>query len=185
MSVNVSAKQFTQPDLFEEIGAVLHETGIQPSTLELEITESVAMEDAEKTSDILSRLKSFGVRLAIDDFGTGYSSLNYLRRLPFDTLKIDRSFILNIGNDSDNCEILKVIVMLARNLALDVVAEGLETAEQVRHLQSLNCEFGQGYIFSKPKDEESIGRFLADQREVTGNLVESILVDVPDRPRIR
>jgi len=176
ISVNISAKQFTQSNLAEEIQLVLEQTGLPPSSLELEITETVAMEDTERATNILSRLKALGVRLAIDDFGTGYSSLNYLRRLPFDTLKIDRSFISNMGGGNDSRDIVAIIVMLARNLGLHAVAEGLETAEHVNHLQELNCEFGQGYFFSKPTDEETMGKLLLGSRHGEGNFVGSALV---------
>jgi len=177
MSVNISAKQFAKSDLAEEIRLVLEQTGIPSSSLELEITETVAMGDAERTIKTLSRLKSLGVRLAIDDFGTGYSSLNYLRRLPFDTLKIDRSFVFNIGSGNDSHDMVAIIVMLARNLGLRVVAEGLETAEHVNHLQKLNCEFGQGYFFSKPTDEETMGELLLGSRYSEGNFVGQALVN--------
>jgi len=176
ISVNISAKQFAQSNLVDEIRLVLEQTGLPPSSLELEITETVAMEDTESTSNILSRLKTLGVRLAIDDFGTGYSSLSYLRRLPLDTLKIDRSFISNMGGGNDSRDIVAIIVMLARNLGLHVVAEGLETAEHLNHLQELNCEFGQGYFFSKPTNEETMGKLLLDSRHGEGNSVGTVLV---------
>jgi predicted signal transduction protein with EAL and GGDEF domain/sensor domain CHASE-containing protein len=177
ISVNISGKQFANSDLAEEIRLVLEQTGIPPASLELEITETVAMGDAEKTIKTLSRLKALGVRLAIDDFGTGYSSLNYLRRLPFDTLKIDRSFVFNIGAENDSHDMVAIIVMLARNLGLRVVAEGLETAQHVNHLQKLNCEFGQGYFFSKPTDEETMDKLLLGSRHSEGNFVRSALVN--------
>jgi predicted signal transduction protein with EAL and GGDEF domain len=164
ISVNISPKQFAQPDLLNEISSVLQETGLDPSSLKLEITENVAMGDAEKARGILSQLKTRGVRLSIDDFGTGYSSLNYLRRFPVDTVKIDRSFVSNMDND-DNREIVRIIIMLASNLGLDVVAEGTETAAQVNDLKSLNCEFGQGYFFSKPVDSETIRKLLGNTAE--------------------
>ena len=134
------------------------------------------MEDTERATDILSRLKALGIRLAIDDFGTGYSSLSYLRRLPFDTLKIDRSFISNMAGGTDSRDIVAIIVMLAGNLGLHVVAEGVETAEHVNHLQELNCEFGQGYFFSKPTDEETILKLLLGSRNGEGNFFGSALV---------
>jgi len=175
ISVNISAKQFAQSNLVDEIRSVLEKTGLPPSSLELEITETVAMEDTERTTDVLSRLKALGVRLAIDDFGTGYSSLNYLRRLPFDTLKIDRSFIFNMNNGDESRDIVGIILMLARNLGLHVVAEGLETAEHVNQLQELNCESGQGYFFSKPTDEETMDKLLLGGRHGDGNFVGLVL----------
>lgn len=176
INVNISGKQFAQSNLADEIRLVLEQAGLSPSSLELEITETVAMEDTERTIDVLSRLKALGVRLAIDDFGTGYSSLNYLRHLPFDTLKIDRSFIFNMNSRDDSRDIVAIIVMLARNLGLHTVAEGLETAEHVNHLQELNCEFGQGYFFSKPKDEETMGKLLLGSRHGKANFVGEALV---------
>jgi predicted signal transduction protein with EAL and GGDEF domain len=176
MSVNISARQFAQSNLTEDIRSVLEESKLPAPSLELEITETVAMGDTERTHNILSSLKNLGVRLAIDDFGTGYSSLNYLRRLPFDTLKIDRSFISGIGGGTDSQDIVGIIVMLARNLHLRVVAEGLETAEHVSHLQKLHCESGQGYFFSKPGDEQTIGELLVGSRQNQANFIEQALV---------
>ena len=123
ISVNISPKQFAQPDLVSEISSVLRHTGLDPSYLNLEITESVAIADEGKAQDILSQLKALGVRFSIDDFGTGYSSLNYLRRFRVDTVKIDRSFVSNMDS-KDNREIVRIIITLAASLGLDVVAEG-------------------------------------------------------------
>jgi predicted signal transduction protein with EAL and GGDEF domain/sensor domain CHASE-containing protein len=165
ISVNISPKQFAQPDLVDEIGSVLRQTGLDPSCLNLEITENVAIGDEERTQDILSQLKKLGVRLSIDDFGTGYSSLNYLRRFPVDTVKIDRSFVSNMDK-KDNREIVRIIIVLAASLGLDVVAEGAETAAQVNDLKNLNCEFGQGYFFSKPVDSDTMKRLLGSSDKV-------------------
>ena len=164
ISVNVSPKQFTQPNMASDVLSVLEQTHLDPSCLNLELTETMAMFDAEKTRNVLSELKALGVRLSIDDFGTGYSSLNYLRRFPVDTLKIDRSFVSNMDID-DNRKIVATMVMLAHNLGLHVVAEGTETEDQLRQLKELGCEFAQGYLFSKPLEAEEAEQFM-----VTGML---------------
>lgn len=150
ISVNLSGKQFAQPDLVEQVKAVLADTGIDPRGLKLEITESVVMENIETTTALLWKLRELGLRLSIDDFGTGYSSLSYLHRFPIDTLKIDRSFVSRMVDNNENMEIVRTIVMLAKNLGMDVVAEGVETKEQLQQLRKLDCENGQGYLFSKP-----------------------------------
>jgi diguanylate cyclase (GGDEF)-like protein/PAS domain S-box-containing protein len=161
LSVNLSSRHFVQPDLYERIVEVLNETGLAPPTLQLEITESVLMENAQTIVPLLERLRELGVELAIDDFGTGYSSLSYLSRLkPIHTLKIDRSFISMGGDDHENAEIVRTIIMLARNMGKDVVAEGIETVEQLARLQTLNCTYGQGYLFSRPQDPVETERRL-------------------------
>jgi EAL domain-containing protein (putative c-di-GMP-specific phosphodiesterase class I) len=130
--------------------------------LQLEIVETIAMGDAEKSGQVLAKLKALGVRLSIDDFGTGYSSLSRLRRIPVDTLKIDRAFISNMDSDPENREIVRVIIMLAHNLGLKVVAEGTETEQQVNLLKELNCEMTQGYFFSRPVDDQAMSKLLAN-----------------------
>ena len=150
MTVNLSARQFAQPDLIDQVRDILTETGIDPACLKLEITESMVMDDFECAAAMLFQLRALGVRLSIDDFGTGYSSLTYLHRFPIDTLKIDRSFVACM--DKENMEIVRTILMLAENLGMDAVAEGVETQEQLTLLRSLNCQNGQGYFFSKPLD---------------------------------
>ncbi len=161
MSVNITPKEFAQPDLASEIRKCLDETGVDPRCLQLEIVETIAMGDAEKSGQVLAKLKALGVRLSIDDFGTGYSSLSRLRRIPVDTLKIDRAFISNMDSDPENREIVRVIIMLAHNLGLKVVAEGTETVEQVNLLKQLNCEMTQGYFFSRPADDQAMSKLLA------------------------
>ena len=160
MSVNVTPKQFAQPDLSSQIAKVLHETGMDPRCLALEITETVAMADAERSAAVISELKSLGVALDIDDFGTGYSSLSRLQRFRVDTLKIDRTFVCRVDTDRETHEIVRVIVMLAHNLGLKVVAEGVETPAQMNLLNGLGCERAQGYLFSKPADHHIIGELL-------------------------
>ncbi len=150
VSVNVSARQFAQHDFVQQVGEVLAETGIDPQTVRLEITESVTMGDSERTVAELKQLRELGVRISIDDFGTGYSSLSYLHRFPLDILKIDRSFVIQLDQGGDGLQIVQTIMSLARNLGIEVVAEGTETAGQVAHLKSLGCDFGQGYFYSRP-----------------------------------
>jgi EAL domain-containing protein (putative c-di-GMP-specific phosphodiesterase class I) len=150
MSVNISVKQFVQPNLAAEIAKLLRETELPPDTLKLEITESTVMADPSAAVEMLLQIKSLGVQLSIDDFGTGYSSLSYLHRLPLDTLKIDRSFTKSIGLEGDSMEIVRTILPMANSLRLNVIAEGVETAEQLAILRKLRCEYAQGYYFSKP-----------------------------------
>jgi diguanylate cyclase (GGDEF)-like protein len=150
MSVNISVKQFVQPNLAAEIGKLLREVGLPPDTLKLEITESTVMADPTAAVDMLLQIKSLGVQLSIDDFGTGYSSLSYLHRFPLDTLKIDRSFTKTIGQEGDSMEIVRTILPMANSLRLNVIAEGVETAEQLAILRKLRCEYAQGYYFSEP-----------------------------------
>ena len=164
MSVNITPKEFAQPDLASEIGKTLAEIGFDPGCLQLEIIETIAMGDAEKSGQVLAQLKALGVRLSIDDFGTGYSSLSRLRRIPVDTLKIDRAFIMNMDSDPESHEIVRAIIMLAHNLGLKVVAEGTETEEHIRLLKQLNCEMAQGYSYSRPADAQAMLKLLASNR---------------------
>ncbi len=160
ISVNMSNKQMAQSDLVDFVQEVLNDTGLNPNALKLEITESVIIENPEEAVGRLSRLKALGVRLFIDDFGTGYSSLSYLHRLPIDGLKIDRSFINNMGANGENQQIVRTIILLAHDMKIDVIAEGLETPIQVAQIKMLNCEYGQGYLFSKPvKSSDARGMF--------------------------
>lgn len=161
MAVNISAKQFAQADLVSQIGQILRDTGLAPDNLRLELTESVTMRDEERTTRILSELKTLGVRLCIDDFGTGYSSLSYLRRFALDILKIDRSFVSDMLNNGESREIVKTVLSLGSNLGMKVIAEGVEIAEQAQELKLLGCEFAQGYLFSRPLDLAAMTRVLA------------------------
>ena len=160
ISVNLSCRQFLQKDLVYQVERVLLETGLDPHCLKMEITESAIMEQVESASTALVKLKSLGVKLAMDDFGKGYSSLSYLHEFPFDTLKIDRSFISRIGVGGENTEIVRTIVSLANGLGLDVVAEGVESDSQSAQLRKLGCQFGQGYLFSRPLRAEAAGEML-------------------------
>ena len=164
INVNLSGRQFLQPDLVDQIKAVLDETRLDPSRLRLEITESMIMEDADSAILKLQQLRSTGVQLHLDDFGTGYSSLSHLHRLPTHTLKIDRSFISRISKSDGNTEIVATIVALARSLGMHAAAEGLETAEQLSTLRSLDCDYGQGFYISRPLDEIAAGDLIASGR---------------------
>ncbi|MFN7993010.1 MAG: EAL domain-containing protein [Bryobacteraceae bacterium] len=160
VSVNVSVRQFRDPDLVQRIGRILQETGLNPASLQLEITESVLMDDIDGVADSLRQLKSFGVGLKIDDFGTGYASLKSLNRLPFDVLKIDRSFVLNMCDDEGFGDTIKTILVLAENLGMEVVAEGIEKKEQLLRLRSLHCDYGQGFYFSPPVPSKKLDQLL-------------------------
>jgi EAL domain-containing protein (putative c-di-GMP-specific phosphodiesterase class I) len=142
------------------VARVLEDTGLDPSRLELELTESQLMQNTEAAIAVLEELKSLGVRIAIDDFGTGYSSLGYLRRFPVDVVKIDRSFIADITSDPEDAAIAQAIIAMAHTLRLDVVAEGVETAEQLALLRDWQCDTAQGYYFSHPLSSDGMARFL-------------------------
>ncbi len=161
MSMNVSAREFENPDLAQGIAATLQQTGVPPSSLQLEIMETIAMGDAEKAGAVLAQLKALGVRLSIDDFGTGYSSLSRLQRFPVDTLKIDRSFISHMDSDRESREMVRIIVSLAHNFQLRVVAEGVETLPQADQLQQLGCDLAQGYLYSRPLAADAVPQLLA------------------------
>jgi predicted signal transduction protein with EAL and GGDEF domain len=164
VSVNISGKQFAQPDLVREVDRILRETCLDPHCLKLELTESVTMREVERAARIFGELKSLGVGLSMDDFGTGYSSLSYLRRFPVDTLKIDRSFVSEMEDTSESRAIVQMIMSLGCSLGMEMVAEGVETAEQVSLLRSLGCEYAQGYFFSKPTDQEAMAEVLFKSR---------------------
>ena len=153
MSVNLSPRQFVQPDLVERVERVLRESGVLPGTLELEITESVILEHSPRVMDALHRLRALGVGLHVDDFGTGYSSLSYLHRLPLNALKIDRSFVT--GDDPDGLQIVRTIAAMARALGVAVIGEGIERADVLAELRDVGCEYGQGYFFRRPADAEA------------------------------
>jgi diguanylate cyclase len=160
VGVNISARQFQQQHLAENVLQILGETGLAPEYLNLELTESSIMSKAESTIEVLTRLKAMGVTISIDDFGTGFSSLSYLKRLPIDALKIDQSFIRDVTTDPDAAALVMAIVTLAHNLRLQVVAEGVETEEQLKFLHLLRCDEVQGYLFSKPLPAEGLEQVL-------------------------
>ncbi len=162
LAVNLSVFQFRHPELLQRIASVLGETGIKPGSLEFEITESMLMQDSERTLDLLTGLNTIGVAVAVDDFGTGYSSLSYLKRFPIDCLKIDQSFVQGIPADSDDVAITRTIIAVAKTLNLRLVAEGIETEEQLAFLRAEGCEEGQGYLFSKPVAAEHLQRLFRE-----------------------
>jgi len=168
ISVNLSCKQFMQPTIVGQVLETLRETGLDPSSLKLEITESVVMETGDYAMNVLEQLSRAGVELSLDDFGTGYSSLSYIHHFPVTALKIDQSFIKRIGG-GQNSEIVRAVVSLARNLGLEVVAEGIETLLQLDLLKALGCAQGQGYYFSEPVGEESATELI--QKEERGEFL--------------
>ncbi|NES68519.1 MAG: bifunctional diguanylate cyclase/phosphodiesterase, partial [Okeania sp. SIO2D1] len=162
MSVNLSSHQISQPNLVQEIEEILQATDCQPNSLKLEITETVIMENVILATTVLNQLKNRNIKLSIDDFGTGYSSLSYLHQFPINSLKIDRSFVSPLDSDvtGQSLKIVSAITALAHNLGLDIVAEGIETQEQMQQLKQLKCEKGQGYLFSKPVDSYQATKLL-------------------------
>ncbi len=164
IAVNLSARQFTQQDLVEMVRSALSDVKLDPSYLELEITETTAMQNAEVTVDVLRALRDIGVGISIDDFGMGYSSLNYLKRFPITAVKIDRAFVHDLATDEGDAAIVSAVIGMARSLRLRVIAEGVETAEQFAFLRGRNCDEGQGYYFSRPTTVEEVSRMLLEQR---------------------
>ena len=166
MNINISSKHFLQPSLLDDIKDVLANTDLPPDHLKLEITETALMEDVEETIRHVNRMRDYGLQIVIDDFGTGYSSLSYLQRLPIDTLKVDRSFVSRIQNAPDgNRNIVEAIISLAHRLDMIVVAEGVETLEQHTILLNMNCQFGQGYLFSKPIPKQEVNALIGKMLE--------------------
>jgi EAL domain-containing protein (putative c-di-GMP-specific phosphodiesterase class I) len=163
-TVNVSPRQFAHTNLIAEVYSAVHESGIDPKTLQLEITETTALNDTKTTSQVLAQLQDKGISVSIDDFGTGYSSLSRLRRFPVDVLKIDRSFVGGMENDLETREIVRLIVMLGHQLHLKVIAEGVETKEQQDYLREFQCDFGQGYLYSPPVGAEEFEKLLVSNR---------------------
>ncbi|MCU0538176.1 MAG: bifunctional diguanylate cyclase/phosphodiesterase, partial [Hydrococcus sp. Prado102] len=161
ISVNLSSKQFSQPDLSEQIARILQETELEATSLKLEITESVLMENTQSATDMLLQLREMNIQIHIDDFGTGYSSLSYLHRFPSNAVKIDRSFVSRIGSKGENLEIVRAIVALARSLNMDAIAEGVETLEQLTYLKTLKCKYAQGYYCSRPLNSRSMEKLIA------------------------
>jgi EAL domain-containing protein (putative c-di-GMP-specific phosphodiesterase class I) len=160
MSVNLSSVQFQRPELFDSVVRVLGETGLDPTFLELELTESLLMQNVEAVVSTLKRFRDTGIRLSIDDFGTGYSSLSYLKRFPIDALKIDRSFIREVTTNADDAALATSIILMGRSLKLKVVAEGVETASQLSFLRIMQCDEAQGFLFSQPVPAEDAERLL-------------------------
>ena len=175
IAVNFSAKQFVQPDLVQHVIQTLRDTHLDPGSLRIEFTESVAMQDAERTARILNELKAFGLCTSIDDFGTGFSSLSYLSRLPLDILKLDRSFVAGMENNKESRQVVHTVISLGHSLGMDVVAEGIETLEQANELRSLGCQYAQGYFFSKPVTQTCAEALLESgvrEPDVLGTMAE-------------
>ena len=169
LSINLSAYQFAEPNLVESIASILHDTGFPPEKLELEITESLFMEDLAITAEILTILSNQGIRISMDDFGTGYSSLSYLKQFPINTIKVDRSFVKDITEDKDNASIVKATIQMAHSLSLDIVAEGVETEDQLRFLLNQKCDKIQGFYFSKPLEFKDLAKLLEENRQIELN----------------
>ena len=172
ISANLSARQFSGSDLVDAVTGALGDSGLDSRNLELEITESLLMQDAAKSVRVLRQLKAMGISIAVDDFGTGYSSLAYLKRFPLDVIKIDRSFVSDICDDADDAAICASILALAHALRMKVVAEGVETASQLAFLRMHHCEVMQGYLFSKPLPADDATALLRSGRRQALGFVE-------------
>jgi EAL domain-containing protein (putative c-di-GMP-specific phosphodiesterase class I) len=166
MAVNLSARQLQRPEIVGEVAGILMETGLTPSNLTLEITESVMMQDMEMSIQRLAELKELGVMLAVDDFGTGYSSLNYIRRFPVDILKVDKSFVDGVNEGGEESALTAAIIELAGILKLKPVAEGIERADQLEKLLQLKCDLGQGYYFAKPLPMGGIDELMSARQSL-------------------
>jgi EAL domain-containing protein (putative c-di-GMP-specific phosphodiesterase class I) len=165
LNINLSGRQLQFPEVVDDVAQALEESGLPPSSLVLEMTESVLMDDNEDVLTILQRIKALGARLAIDDFGTGYSSLSYLHRFPVDILKIDRSFVERLSHASDNAELARTtVVRLGQSLQLVTVAEGVEDSAQFLALRRMGCDVGQGFYFGRPMESDAMGRLLDEER---------------------
>ena len=160
MAMNVSPVELRAKDFVVGLRAILAKTGLEPCYLELELTEMYLMQDARSTAAVLKDLKDTGVQIALDDFGTGYSSLSYVKRFPIDTLKIDQSFVRDIATDADDASIVSAVISMGKSLHICVVAEGIETQEQLEFLQKHGCPFGQGYLFSPPLGASEFAQLL-------------------------
>ena len=178
MSVNLSGKHFAHDNLVDQVQKILQETNLSPTCLKLELTESAVMENAEAAIRMLKQLRDLGIQISIDDFGTGYSSLSYLHRFPINTLKVDRSFVSTMEDGTENGEIVRTIIALAKSLNLNVIAEGIESIHQLHQLRVLGCEYGQGYLFSRPVPDFEIEKILADKARWR-NIIPSQNINVP------
>jgi EAL domain-containing protein (putative c-di-GMP-specific phosphodiesterase class I) len=163
LSVNVSSRQFADATLLDEVRGVLRETGLTPSSLKLEITESAFIGDVDAAQTTLMHMQAMGVAWSLDDFGTGYSSLSYLHRLAIDTVKVDRSFVQGMGVEENGSKMVHAIITLAHNLGMDVVAEGVETAAQAEELRELGCDYAQGFFYSEPLPAKSVDSLMLRQ----------------------
>lgn len=175
VSINISGKHFAQKNLVEQISNILCETGINPACVKLELTESAVMENAESVISMMRQIRELGIQLSIDDFGTGYSSLSYLHRFPINTLKVDRSFVSTMEDGTENGEIVRTVISLAKTLRLNVVAEGIETIHQLHQLRILGCEYGQGYLFSRPVPADEAVKLIEDKSRFEDTILSGIL----------
>jgi EAL domain-containing protein (putative c-di-GMP-specific phosphodiesterase class I) len=166
MAVNLSAVQFKRGDVDRSVMQALEQTGFNPALLELELTESILIQNAESVLASVKRLKLLGVKISIDDFGTGYSSLSYLKRFDIDKLKIDQSFVRDLATDPDDAAIVRAIIQMARSLNLRTIAEGVETEEMLHQLRIFQCDEAQGYHFARPMPASDLARYLAESRQV-------------------
>ena len=164
MAVNLSARQFLQPDAVAVVERALEESGLSPGRLEIEVTESAVMSEVEEVSARLRRLREMGVELTLDDFGTGYSSLAYLKRFRFHRIKIDRTFVVDLPGDADSAALVSAMLAMAQGLGLEVIAEGVETREQLAFLEAHGCRAFQGYLFSPPLEAHAVKAFLGTFR---------------------
>jgi len=162
MAVNVSALEFQNENFLSHLSQVLRDTSVKPASLELELTEGTLLLAADSTMAMLNRIRAMGISLSVDDFGTGYSNLNYLRRIPLHALKIDKSFVQEIGSNVDDAAIVRAVIGMGRSLHLRVVAEGVETLQQLAFLRALDCDEAQGFLFGQPMPAEQ----FADQLEM-------------------
>ena len=184
MAVNVSAMEFRDENFLEGVFAILSETGLDPRSLELELTESVLMKHAESAASILKALRDKGVQVAIDDFGTGYSSLSYLRKFPLDALKIDQSFVRQISTAGDDTTIVTAVISMARSLELRVIAEGVETPEELAFLRAHQCDEAQGYYFSRPVPPQQFAKLLETGIPETGCVSGHAASSEPGRAKV-
>jgi EAL domain-containing protein (putative c-di-GMP-specific phosphodiesterase class I) len=173
IAVNISAVELRAKDFVAGLRVILNETGLAPRFLELELTETFLMQDAKCTEEVLESLKSMGVQLALDDFGTGYSSLSYLKRFPIDILKIDKSFVHDLATDLEDASIVSAVISMAKSLHMQVVAEGVETREQLAFLQKWNCPSGQGFYFSPPVAADDLSKALRRNDRLADVLIAS------------
>ncbi|HEX3084932.1 MAG TPA: EAL domain-containing protein, partial [Pyrinomonadaceae bacterium] len=177
IAINISARQLRQKDFLDRLVETLSESRLDPTCVELELTETTIMENTEVAAQVLARIRQLGIKIAIDDFGTGYSSLSYLKQLPIDTVKLDQSFVKGANTDPDDAALVMAIVTLAHNLKLKVIAEGIETAEQLAFLRLLRCDEGQGYLFGKPMPAEVFESSLAGDSKREVGVPASLLGD--------
>jgi len=169
MSINISGKQFAQENLADLVAGIIQESGIVPNSLAIEITESMLMENLDVAVETLNRLRAMGVHIHIDDFGTGYSSLSYLHSLPIDALKIDRTFIHNLTAKGENAEIILSIMLLAKSMHFDVIAEGVELDHQLQQMKGMECRLGQGFLISQPMEPAAIESWIQAEESKSRN----------------